>query len=183
VRPTAREWFEALKLATADLQACRKVKVHYYSQTHGKCYWCDRKTALGIDIFPAGSNLTPKPGVKILQRIKLAMETLTSQATKLSPAPLITWGTNRLQKGRMAIRTIKHRVAKPASIPAIDYQKSWVRGGTVLSIAAGLFTLLLLLSKSKIHQNDLGLTAVGIFLCLGLLAVCFFWIKVGKQSA
>gem|GEM_PF-2496851 len=51
-RPTARDWVKALRLAVNELTICGKVDSHYYSQTYGKCYWCDRSTKLGIDIFP-----------------------------------------------------------------------------------------------------------------------------------
>ncbi len=51
LRPTAEEWYKALKLATSELTICGKVQSHYYSRTYGKCYWCDRKKQLGIDIF------------------------------------------------------------------------------------------------------------------------------------
>jgi DNA-binding helix-hairpin-helix protein with protein kinase domain len=43
LRPTPADWVNALKLARAELQVCKKVKSHTYSQTYGKCYWCDRE--------------------------------------------------------------------------------------------------------------------------------------------
>ncbi|QLE39557.1 tetratricopeptide repeat protein [Nostoc sp. C052] len=52
LRPTAGDWVKALRLAVNDLTICGKVDSHYYSQTYGKCYWCDRSIKLGIDIFP-----------------------------------------------------------------------------------------------------------------------------------
>ena len=52
LRPTAREWLEALKVASDELILCGRIDSHYYSQTYGKCYWCDRSTKLGVDIFP-----------------------------------------------------------------------------------------------------------------------------------
>ncbi|BAY62783.1 serine/threonine protein kinase with WD-40 repeats [Calothrix brevissima NIES-22] len=52
LRPTAREWLEALKVASDELVLCGMVNSHYYSQTYGKCYWCDRAIKLGVDIFP-----------------------------------------------------------------------------------------------------------------------------------
>ncbi len=60
-RPTAVEWFKALKLATAELTACKRVKQHYYSPTYGRCYWCERASNLGIDIF---STSPAKPSAK-----------------------------------------------------------------------------------------------------------------------
>ncbi|MBN3870961.1 hypothetical protein [Nostoc sp. JL33] len=52
LRPTAEDWVKALRLAVNELTICGKVDSHYYSQTYGKCYWCDRFTKLHIDIFP-----------------------------------------------------------------------------------------------------------------------------------
>ncbi|MBN3928037.1 PDZ domain-containing protein [Nostoc sp. NMS4] len=52
LRPTAGDWVKALRLAVNELTICGKVDSHYYSQTYDKCYWCDRSTKLGIDIFP-----------------------------------------------------------------------------------------------------------------------------------
>jgi len=43
---------EALKGAVQTLIKCGKVNSHFYSQTYGKCYWCDRSSKLGVDIFP-----------------------------------------------------------------------------------------------------------------------------------
>jgi serine/threonine protein kinase len=51
LRPTPQEWLKALQVARADLKACKKVNNHYYSQTYGKCYWCERAIALS-DPFP-----------------------------------------------------------------------------------------------------------------------------------
>ncbi|BAY03882.1 hypothetical protein H6G54_23250 [Anabaena cylindrica FACHB-243] len=51
LRPTAKEWMTALKVASNELNVCEMVDSHYYSRTYGKCYWCDRSTKLGIDIF------------------------------------------------------------------------------------------------------------------------------------
>ncbi|MFM6270296.1 MAG: WD40 repeat domain-containing protein, partial [Dolichospermum sp.] len=51
-RPTAREWLKALKVGNNNLTVCDRVDSHYYSRTYGSCYWCDRSTNLGVDIFP-----------------------------------------------------------------------------------------------------------------------------------
>ncbi|WP_427160529.1 helix-hairpin-helix domain-containing protein [Aliinostoc sp. HNIBRCY26] len=52
LRPSAREWLQALKVASNELILCGRVDSHYYSQSYGKCYWCDRSTQLRVDIFP-----------------------------------------------------------------------------------------------------------------------------------
>ncbi len=55
LRPTAEDWHKALQVAVNELIACDKVDSHNYSRNYGKCYWCERKALLGVDIFPGGS--------------------------------------------------------------------------------------------------------------------------------
>ncbi len=68
-RPSAEEWVQALKGAIATLKVCSQHQYHYYSRLYGQCYWCERKAALGLDIFdptlrkppaPAARSATPK---------------------------------------------------------------------------------------------------------------------------
>jgi WD40 repeat protein len=63
LRPTAREWLKALKVANRDLVECARIDSHYYSQTYGKCYWCDRSTNLGVEIFPGNVRVQPPTNV------------------------------------------------------------------------------------------------------------------------
>jgi DNA-binding helix-hairpin-helix protein with protein kinase domain len=56
LRPTAREWLKALRTGNDNLTICGRVDSHYYSRTFGNCYWCDRFTNLGVDIFPGNQN-------------------------------------------------------------------------------------------------------------------------------
>lgn len=55
LRPSARDWFQALKVAFQDLRACRHVDNHHYSHLAGQCYWCERSLYLGVDIFDTNS--------------------------------------------------------------------------------------------------------------------------------
>ncbi|MFN7502735.1 MAG: helix-hairpin-helix domain-containing protein, partial [Dolichospermum sp.] len=59
LRPTAREWLEALRTGNDHLTICGRVDSHYYSRTFGNCYWCDRSTNLGVDIFPGVGKAKP----------------------------------------------------------------------------------------------------------------------------
>ena len=87
-RPTARKWLEALKVGNNRLTICGRVDNHYYSRTYGKCYWCDRSTNLGIDIFPgvvkANSSAvvesTSQPQVNSNQFIGNLLQTLTGHS-------------------------------------------------------------------------------------------------------
>ena len=58
LRPTAEDWHRALKVAVDELVSCSRIDSHHHSQHCGSCYWCERATNLGIDIFPGISNTT-----------------------------------------------------------------------------------------------------------------------------
>lgn len=51
LRPSAKDWHDALRLATGELIRCNRVANHIYSRTYGKCYWCERKDKIGTDIW------------------------------------------------------------------------------------------------------------------------------------
>ena len=55
LRPTAEDWHKALQVAINELTVCGRVDSHHYSRNYGKCYWCERKAMLGVDVFPGGS--------------------------------------------------------------------------------------------------------------------------------
>ena len=74
LRPTAREWLEALRTGYDNLTICGRVDSHYYSRTFGNCYWCDRSTKLGVDIFPGV--VKAKPSVVVESTIFAATNTL-----------------------------------------------------------------------------------------------------------
>jgi WD40 repeat protein len=50
-RPSAQDWSDALKLAIPDLRMCHLENNHYYSRIYGRCYWCDRRSSVGLDVF------------------------------------------------------------------------------------------------------------------------------------
>jgi serine/threonine protein kinase len=52
LRPSAADWVKALKIAVNELTVCGKFDSHYYSRTYGNCYWCERASKLGVDVFP-----------------------------------------------------------------------------------------------------------------------------------
>lgn len=51
LRPTPKEWKQALRLAIPQLKVCKVIKSHYYHREEEKCYWCLRKSQLKTDIF------------------------------------------------------------------------------------------------------------------------------------
>jgi serine/threonine protein kinase len=56
VRPTARDWVEALEVASNELLSCDRVDSHYYSPAYKRCSWCERENLLSVDIFGFPSN-------------------------------------------------------------------------------------------------------------------------------
>ena len=88
LRPTAREWLEALRTGNDNLTICGRVDSHYYSRTFGNCYWCDRSAKLGVDIFPhvvtakpsAVLESTSQPQVNSNQFIENLLQTLTGHS-------------------------------------------------------------------------------------------------------
>ncbi|MEH1806460.1 helix-hairpin-helix domain-containing protein [Nostoc sp.] len=77
LRPTAGDWVKALRLAVNELTICGKVDSHYYSQTYGKCYWCDRSIKFGIDIFPGSVRPKQATVVESTSQPKLFVATKT----------------------------------------------------------------------------------------------------------
>jgi serine/threonine protein kinase len=51
IRPMASDWVEAFAKASKNLRSCKKINSHYYSSNYQRCYWCERKDILGVDIF------------------------------------------------------------------------------------------------------------------------------------
>ncbi|NJO98325.1 MAG: hypothetical protein HC764_21950 [Pleurocapsa sp. CRU_1_2] len=60
VRPSAADWVNTLKSASENLQTCGVEASHRYTSTYGRCYWCERKSKLGRDIFPTTQPKNPK---------------------------------------------------------------------------------------------------------------------------
>ncbi len=51
LRPSAQNWYHILRQSFEDLQDCSSVYGHVYRRGYQKCCWCERKAALGVDIF------------------------------------------------------------------------------------------------------------------------------------
>ena len=72
-RPTAEQWKNALSRAVRQLVVCPSVESHIYAQHAGKCYWCERSTQLGTDIFAwapgqkRNKNLPKPPSFQLVQ--------------------------------------------------------------------------------------------------------------------
>ena len=82
LRPTAREWLEALRTGNDNLTICGRVDSHYYSRNFGNCYWCDRSTNLGVDIFPGVVKAKPSAVVESTSQTKIFAATNTLELVK-----------------------------------------------------------------------------------------------------
>jgi serine/threonine protein kinase len=111
-RPSAQDWGEALKLAIVDLRMCHIENNHHYSRTYGRCYWCDRRSSVGFDIFSplpatprkptAGKSAakSPIPRSAIAQGRMLATSGLSSfqQMPPLKAATALLQSSNASQR-------------------------------------------------------------------------------------
>jgi len=59
MRPSAREWRQALSTLEQKLITCIANANHVYSDHTRRCVWCDRKASLGYDPFPAQKSRQP----------------------------------------------------------------------------------------------------------------------------
>ncbi|MDH6098149.1 hypothetical protein NWP21_04690 [Anabaenopsis sp. FSS-46] len=85
LRPSAEEWFQALRVASQSLILCKQIDSHYYSQSYGSCYWCDRVSKIGVEIFPGRVRVQPPPPNYAPQS-----QPVTSATTQTSPVKVTT---------------------------------------------------------------------------------------------
>jgi DNA-binding helix-hairpin-helix protein with protein kinase domain len=188
-RPAPVEWLNALQLARSELVICQKIKNHYYSQTYGKCYWCERCKTLGVDIFPTVAT-PPHPAVKSFRQWS---DRLRQNLRKWNTQPLATRLQSSLQNWKMtspgSLAWIRPAPGSPSSPPiptpnpAPPALPVWKRSSTAIAALAVVFALLLFLSRSKVDTQELELSLVGVFLCLGLVAIGFLWLKVLDKTS
>ncbi len=206
-RPTASEWVKVLQSSIAELKRCRKVKNHYFSKTSGKCYWCARKTSLGVDIFPAVPAIAKNPILKTAQRIQAKANRSIQSATRtlnislnnpnnIASQTLSRWQLRFKQSGPQSINPISSyppqpkgtaQASIPPTIPTASTPAQWTQNRRV-KIAGGIILLVSLFvgsgwfSQSKLEPEDMDLTLVGGGLCLGLVVFCIVLINLTAQS-
>lgn len=195
-RPTPEDWVNALKAARSTLKSCPQVSSHWYSQSYGKCYWCERKATLGVDIFPAVQPTSRYPIAQVWQRTRKNVETMQQKVAKqlagrklptgVLPKSTVDWAM--LQRSRTAtLAQIQRRIQQMGkqslsptlpTLPSAAQLQPWLKlGGTITAIVAG-FSLLMFLSRTQIDTQELELSSFGIVLCLGLVLICFLWLKL-----
>lgn len=113
LRPTAEEWHHALQVAVEDLTICSQVDSHHYSQSYGKCYWCERK-AIGVDLFPKAGNVAiSSPTV---QSSTPSNQTAQPSAVQSLSNYLSTQSPNRHQSPPVKSRTLPPKSNKLRNI-------------------------------------------------------------------
>ncbi|MGB8700313.1 MAG: hypothetical protein WCD18_12930 [Thermosynechococcaceae cyanobacterium] len=165
-RPSAADWSNALKAAIVDLQMCHLETNHYYSRVYSRCYWCDRRSALGIDIFspiPAAqrpTTLSPRRTTTIPRRA-VALTKPTHSRIQWSPHPGTFQGMPTLKSTPALFKS------KRQSLPPIQnlFHSRWshpVLWGTGC-IAIGLMGLVALLlpdlNFEAVSKNTIDLEA------------------------
>ncbi len=101
LRPSAQQWMAALKKAISSLSICNLESNHHYSQSYGHCYWCDRKSRLGVDIF-SPTPIIPKPAPKRHHKKKKS-PWITQPPSKANPALAAAYAQRMQQLQNMKI--------------------------------------------------------------------------------
>ncbi|WP_448573343.1 hypothetical protein [Trichothermofontia sp.] len=199
-RPTAQDWVNVLQVAVKDLTVCRRVRNHYYRTALGKCYWCDRQSKLGVDVFPAAH-----PS-QLAWPLRIAA-TVTHQRKrvqrKLAALPRPQWPV--AQSGGSSTRGLPTHRALPSQQllsplvafgktvndiisqlrqwrSTVDYRQGLQRLGIATGITIAIGMSLVLLSRSQMNREDIQLTIVGVGLFVGLVMVCLLWLRLLKQQ-
>lgn len=100
LRPSAQQWMAALKKAIESLKTCHLESNHHYSQSYGHCYWCDRKSRLGVDIF-SPTPVIPKPAAQPIQSKKT--NPWTAQPGRANPTLAAIYAQRMQQLQNMSI--------------------------------------------------------------------------------
>lgn len=189
LRPTPTEWLQALKLAIAELKPCRRVKLHHYSQAYGKCYWCERKAKLGLDIFPAPPTAMQRLIKQQRAKIQAAAQPLTAKLrrSRTKSSTFLQSRTGSLFPPSLPpLSNSGQWQAYGATMqPPLPRSLDWGKVGTatgVIALVAVAFGLLAFLSRSQMDAEEIQLTVVGIILCLGLVGVGYFLLKVTENQ-
>ena len=164
LRPTAKDWHNALEVAVNQLTSCSRVDSHHYSKHYGKCYWCDRAANLGVDIFPGGVGNRATNQSKADSKTFAVNKTsgLVNQNSSISPN--LTSKQSILQS--LGNSSSLHKSKLPG-------QKFWLQG--ILATSVGSFvSLFLLLAMS-------GEVALTILVVSGTFLVMLPWLVLRKQ--
>ncbi|MEO1067956.1 MAG: hypothetical protein AAFW95_02385 [Cyanobacteria bacterium J06638_6] len=169
LRPSPAEWLRALKLAVADLKACRRVNCHYYSQSYGHCYWCDRKKSLGVDVFPKAALSHEQWQAKNQDRIATLLRPL-GQTTQVA--------TTYLKQQQLMSSVLRSRWSLP-QLPLLTIPDRWIQHVVTAGIVSITLLTVVLIGKVLMAQEDAESLIFGSLLFVGLIAL---WPHLVKSS-
>ncbi|AFZ31038.1 hypothetical protein Glo7428_2532 [Gloeocapsa sp. PCC 7428] len=132
LRPTAEDWHNALIVAVNDLVACNTLDTHHYSRSYGKCYWCERKATLGVDIFPGNSGTASVPTVLGISRVSTASQnTTTLPSTSIQTAVTSTSSISQYLSSSLPATTLPQQLAQNTKASLPEWQKAVLTGSVI----------------------------------------------------
>lgn len=144
-RPAAREWCEALTAAIADLKTCHQETNHCFSRNYGRCYWCDRKAVLKVDIFNPRTKVAPVPARPKAPVTALNQDYRTAGTLTLAqPARLAT----RRPQSNLLLKYAQFLLRSWAKSPSLV-------GATLCLLSATCLGLLFIPDLAQIVSSDL----------------------------
>jgi serine/threonine protein kinase len=82
-RPSLRAWSQALREIDSQLQSCKKVENHLYTQSKS-CPWCRHMKATGFDVWSSPGTQQTLPSIDLKTRKDVRVERKQSAATPSS---------------------------------------------------------------------------------------------------
>jgi DNA-binding helix-hairpin-helix protein with protein kinase domain len=166
LRPSAQKWFSTLQLAMKELKVCRKNPRHYYSESYGKCHWCDRQRQLGVDIFPKELNWLENKSKTLSNRFKRTVKKTNVKAAKLQKRPV--------KLGQLRAKT-------PISLPKLS-QIPTIQLNTKISPQFNWFKFPALPEKTVLDRKLLVWSLASIFALSGLIIALINIVDEGEMS-
>ncbi len=160
-RPSAQDWSEALKLAIPDLRMCHLENNHYYSRIYGRCYWCDRRSSVGLDVF---SPTLALPRVKPTAHKTAAATSPRHPSSAASSLSSLMGGVG--SQGQSSLQRAATTLLNPIATKTSQSANAWIgRSNPVLwgagCIVVGLVGLaILLLPDLNVEMIQKGGTAI-----------------------
>ena len=171
-RPTPTEWLKALKLAAADLKACRRVNCHYYSQHRGRCYWCDRKKELGIDVFAKA----------VLSREQQQARNQARVETLIQPVKQAVNAASTYVSEHRIVPSLPH-LHKPGltvpKLPPLQVPYPWIKYSVTAGLLLTATLAVVLIVKLFMAQENPESIVFSTFLFIGLLVL---WSRLTKSA-
>lgn len=164
-RPSAHDWSVALKQAIADLKMCNLENNHFYSHLYGRCYWCDRRAALGLDVF------SPQPAPARPQPVRSGK----AKGTRSAPVPTGATLSSLAMRGNSSLAIAKSTALLQGKGLPLRHGANWgdrwanpVMWGTGCILLGLVGLVVLLLPELNVEALQRGGTTVATMLQEGL---------------